>query len=453
MVPLARLAPATINGIIYKPVSLDDHAVRAMASRLRETVDTFGIGAIDPLVVTLDDTIVSGHRRRAALTLLGVTEVPVKRLPIWSTDPGFEKVLVNYNDQRDKDPAERVREELVRTNPDDAYRELLSHRAEKSKVRVAPLHLADRRKRHKISKAKRPFLDACLRVLGELEDYWPVSDRKVHYELLNDPPLIHASKPDSRYVNDRNSYKRLTDLLTCARLEGLVPWEAIGDETRPVTVWTVHPNVGPFVESEVSGFLTGYYRDLMVGQPNHVEIVGEKMTIESTIRPVAADFCIPYTIGRGYSSLPPRKDIFERYRASGKDELVLLFLSDHDPEGSDIPESFSKSMRDDFGVRRIHAVRVGLTAEQVAALALPPNSEAKTGSSRFKKFADRYGPFAYELEAAKASNIRRWLRDAITAVIDVDVFNQQVEQEKRDAATVAAYRKTAIEYLRRIQAT
>lgn len=59
-------------------------------------------------------------------------------------------------------------------------------------------------------------------------------------------------------------------------------------------------------------------------------------------------FCIPYTIGRGYSSLPPRKAMHTRFKKSGKEKLILLILSDHDPEGWDIAETFAKSMRDDF---------------------------------------------------------------------------------------------------------
>lgn len=40
----------------------------------------------------------------------------------------------------------------------------------------------------------------------------------------------------------------------------------------------------------------------------------------------------------------------DRYRRSGKAKLVMLFLSDHDPEGWDIAETFAKSMRDDFKI-------------------------------------------------------------------------------------------------------
>src|SRR4051794_8696172 len=125
------------------------------------------------------------------------------------------------------------------------------------------------------------------------------------------------------------------------------------------------------MRKQIDGFLMNYYRDLMQSQPNHVEIVGEKNTILSSIRPVASEFCISYTIGRGYSSLPPRYDIAERFRRSGKEILVLLFVSDLDPEGDDIPHSFAMSMRNDFGRKyRIYddtivPVKVALTKSQV----------------------------------------------------------------------------------------
>ena len=125
----------------------------------------------------------------------------------------------------------------------------------------------------------------------------------------------------------------------------------------------------------------------MQDQPNHIEIVGENLTIEGIVRPIASRYCIPFTIGRGYSSLPPRKAMFDRYKASGKAKLVFLFLGDHDPEGWDLAESFGRSMRDDFGVEEIRGVKVALKPEQVQRLGLPPNADAKKSSSRFKKFA------------------------------------------------------------------
>ncbi len=130
-------------------------------------------------------------------------------------------------------------------------------RNERPEARFAAsaLEMGSYRARAAISDAKQPFLDAILKILNELKDYWPVSERQIHYNLLNDPPLKHASKPDSGYRNDHESAKSLSDLATRARLEGLIPAGAIGDETRPVTLWKTRRGAGDFVEHQIKEFL------------------------------------------------------------------------------------------------------------------------------------------------------------------------------------------------------
>jgi hypothetical protein len=444
-VAVDAIKPAVINDVVYGVIDPDDKSLDELARQMNGPE-----GQLEPVVLSKDHVLMSGHRRRAVARRLGWRTLKARyhEPPVRSTDPQFEKLLVMYNTQRDKSPDVRVREQMVLTDPDDAYQNLVSERAERARVKADTLTLGAGRRRKRISAAKRPFLDAIKRVIAELEDYWPLSDRRVFYALLNDPPLIHAKKPGSRFRNNRESYRAVCDVLTQARLAGEIPFDAIGDETRPVATWDVHANVGPFIRGQVDDFCTGYWRDLMQGQPNHVEIVGEKLTVEGIVRPVASKYCLPYTIGRGYSSLPPRKAMFDRYEASHKDWLVILFLGDHDPEGWDIAETFSKSMRDDFGVTKVKAVKVALKPGQVRQLGLPPNADAKTTSSRFKKFAARFGPAAYELEAPPPDLLRRWLDEAVRSVIDVDAFNAQVEKEKQDAATVAGFKKASVDYLK-----
>jgi hypothetical protein len=452
-VPVADIRPAVVNDVIYGAIDPNHESLDELARLMADQ------GQLVPIVLTLDGVLLSGHRRRAAAIRLKWNTLKAVRHPILSTDADFEKVLVAYNAQRDKTPDMLIREQMVLALPDGAYEALVSERAKAAVVKADALVLGPGRKRARISAAKRGFLDAVQRVIAELKDYWPLSDRKVHYDLLNDPPLRHTSKLESwvdkkgrrrynRYRNDKDSYKAVCDLLTRARLAGLIPFEAIGDETRPVTTWDVYANVAPYIRGQVDDFCAKYWRDLVQDQPNHVEIVGEKLTVEGIVRPVASKYCIPYTIGRGYSSLPPRKAMFDRFRLSGKAWLVILFLGDHDPEGWDIAEVFAKSMRDDFGVDKIHPVKVGLKPEQVAQLGLPPNADAKTSSSRFKKFAARFGPAAYELEAVPPVRLRGWLDEAVRSVIDIDRFNGQVKQEKRDYATVLAYKRAALGYLK-----
>jgi hypothetical protein len=419
-------------------------------------------GQLEPVVLSLDDFLIAGHRRRAAAVRLKWKTMKARREPISSHDPEFPKLLVAHNSQRHKTPDVRINEQIVLTDPDKAYFNLLSERAERSRVTAETLTLGERKRRCNISDAKMPFLQAIIDVVNGLKDYWPLSDRRIHYSLLNSPPLIHSKKPEryhdakgklhhNRYANVKECYKATCEMLTRARLFGFIPFSAIGDETRPVVAWDVHYHVGPFVRRQMDGFCRGYARDLLQGQPNHVEIVGEKLTVEGTVRPVAQRFCLPYTIGRGYSSLPPRKDIYDRYRESQKSELVLLFLSDHDPEGWDIAESFAKSMRDDFDVQSVSAVKVALKPEQVEILNLPPNTDAKTTSSRFKRFQERFGTAAYELEAIPPATLQQWLDEAVRTVIDVDLFNKQVEEEKGDAVQLQAFRESSLEYLKSVR--
>jgi hypothetical protein len=443
-VRIADIKPATVNNHVYGTIDPSDPALDELVQSMKVQ------GQLEEVVLTLDNVLLSGHRRRAAAIRLKWKTLRARRENLHSSDPRFEQLLVSFNAQRDKTPDVRVREQLMLTDPENAYQRLVSERVKASRVKADTLLLGAGRQRSRITAAKEPFLDAICEVLVELKDYWPLSDRRIHYALLNRPPLIHASKPGSTYRNDHKSYKSLCELLTRARLAELIPFESIGDETRPVTTWDVHANVGPFVRQQVDDFLKGYWRDLMQTQPNHIEIVGEKLTVESIIRPVAMKYGIPYTIGRGYSSLPPRKAMFDRYRLSGKSKLIILFLSDHDPEGWDIAESFSKSMRDDFGVTEIEAVKVALTPEQIRSLHLPPNADAKGTSSRYQKFVQRFGPAAYELEAVPPDTLQGWLDEAVRSVIDIDRFNAQVEQEKRDAQTIEALKQASLEYLTKL---
>ena len=215
------------------------------------------------------------------------------------------------------------------------------------------------------------MLDAIRKILKDNQAHWPLDDRTIHYNLVSNPPLRHAAKPDSLYRNDLASYKDTTDLLTRARIARLIPFKCIADSTRTVETWWLHPDINAFVASELEGFLTDYNRNRQQSQPHHVEIVGEKNTLKSSIHQVASERCIPYTLGRGYCSLEPRNQMAKRFKASGKDRLIVLVISDFDPEGEDIPHSFVRSMRDDFGIKSIDGMKVCLTHNQVKERDLP----------------------------------------------------------------------------------
>jgi hypothetical protein len=435
LLPIASISPAPENDRVYRAIDLSDPDLRALAQSIREN------GVREPLVLTLDRFILSGHRRYAAAKLAGLAAVPCRFEIIRRSDPEFLPLLVEYNRQRVKTVSEKAREEILLADPEESHRVLTEHRRAQAHIEGDFIVIEGQSRRCKISPAKGPFLAAIQAALEARRSFWPLTDRLIHYELLNAPPLIHAKKPDSTYQNDKASYKALTELATRARLAGLIPWNAIHDPTRPVQPWNFPQHVGPFIRAQADQFLKGYYRDLQQSQPNQLEIVGEKATIDSIIRPVAGEFCIPMTIGKGYSSLPPRYAMAQRFRRSGKENLVLLVLSDFDPEGEDIAHSFARSMRDDFGIPNVRAIKVALTADQVRAMNLPPRMKAKERSSRRSKFVDKHGDDVFELEAVAPQRLQAILKDAIDSILDVAAFNREVETEKQEARQLAGIRR------------
>jgi len=441
---LSEIRPSPENDKIYGPVNPEAPDIKDLAADIADR------GVLQKIIATLDGYILSGHRRYAAAKLAGLEEVECEIEPINRTDDidAFTSLLVAHNQQRVKTFAQTMHEAATKIDG-HAYTRMVRARAERSEVTIKAIDLGIRKGRAKISGAKRPMLDACLAILKKFNR--PLSDRKIHYELLNAPPLRHAQKSSSRYRNDRKSYGDLCNLLTRARIAGIIPWESISDETRPVTTWNVWASPQTFIDKQLRGFLKGYFRDLTQSQPNHCEVLAEKNTVAAELKGVCGKYCLPMTSGRGFCSSRPRHDLYQRYKRSGKDKLVLLIVSDLDPAGMTIAESFARSMRDDFGIEDVHAVKVAITSAQVKQYKIPHGEKAKAGRGKKDsvraEFVRRYGEYVYEVEALPAGELAKLLDKAIRSVIDLDAYNHELAAEHEDAKNVEGARLAARAHL------
>jgi hypothetical protein len=436
---VAEVRPSPENNELYRPVDPTDPEIVALADSIVEH------GVQEPLLVTRDRWIISGHRRHAAAQLAGLATIPcrVKNLDKDTNHDEFMQLLRECNRQREKTLDEKLREEVVSASPEEAYQSVLEFRQQRAKVEVSTMTIHGTKRRWRISPAKMPFLAAIQRVIKERQKFWPLSVRQVHYALLNDPPLVHAAKADSTYGNTLRCYKALDELLTRARFEGLVPFGVIADETRPVTDFNGFRDCQTFLRQEMNNFLKGYWRDRLQSQPNHLELLVEKNTIVPILRSVAEEYCVPMTSGRGYCSVPPRYDIFQRFERSGKEKLVLLAMTDFDPDGEEIAHSMARSLRDDFGVADIVPVKVALTAAQVKQFNLPPKMTAKETSANRNKFVARHGEHVFELEALPPAALQDILREAIEQVIDLDLFNCEIAREEEELQFLNVARRRA----------
>ncbi len=428
---LDTIKPSPENNTLYRPIHDDDPDIIALAESIREHK------LREPIVITRDNFILSGHRRYAACKLAGLTDVPVRVEKFKrSDDPDrFVRLLREHNRQRVKSLDEMLREEVTDADPEDAHARLIQYRADQHRASDGCVELGASKTRSSISSAKQPMLDAAIAVINGLRQFWPVSLRQIHYGMLNDPPLRNAKRPGSAYRNDRASYQDLSDLLTRARFEGLVDIVGIDDDTRPTVTWDCHQSPQSFVREQLDGFLKSYWRDLQVSQPAHVEIVAEKNTVTQILKPVASEFTIPLTSGRGFGSVPMRREIVKRFNRSGKDFLTLIVVSDADPEGEAIASQLGQSIRDDLGVGMVVVVKAALTPTQAREMGLPVQMQAKSGSSNRARFVEAYGSDSvWELEAVPPRELQNMLRDSIRGVLNLELLNQELRREHDDAA-------------------
>ncbi len=382
-IPIEKCFPSPENDKLYKPIDPTSADIAELAKSIAAD------GVLEPIVITLDHIVLSGHRRLAASIRAGLKTIPCRMINVWRRNDidGFVKLLREYNRQRDKTHDERLRECMVDADPAEIYDQLQEYKRKSLQVKSEPIEIVGTKSRAAISKAKLPLLTAVQKIIRDLRELWPLTDRLIHYQLLNDPPLCHASKPDSTYTNTATDYQnQLVDILTRARICGMIPMEAIGDTERAVAVWDVHAENRGFITDQIGGFLQGYSRDLMQSQAVHIELVGEKNTLQQILRPVAAEYTIPMTLGKGYCSIPPRWQMVQRFKKSGKAKLVLLMLGDHDPDGDEIVHSFARSIRDDFEVTNIHPIRVAITPAQISRHKLVARMTAKETSTHHDKF-------------------------------------------------------------------
>jgi len=446
------LKPSPENEVIYGRITPDDPEVQKLATDIKKN------GVLCPLEISADGFLISGHRRREAAILAGVKLVPVIYREVErggdefsQASPEFVKLLVSHNCQRIKSRPEMLREVMAQVDTETAYQEIEQYRWKQSQIDIPTVEVDTRGRRKQISAQKEEMAQAAIQIVQENQKFWPLSDRQIHYRLLNSPPLRNTTKPGSRYRNDQTSYKDLCNLLTRLRLDHRIPMHAIEDATRPTSVWRAHQNIQAFIKEELDRLFLNYRRNLLQSQPLYVEVVAEKLTVQSILQPVCSRYHLPLTICRGYPSLPARAEIVDRFKASGKDRMVLLALSDFDPEGVNIVESLLTSLKEDFHLWSPKIVRVGLNQEHVDRFQLADNpAEAKAGSSRCRDFVRRYGKHVYELEALKPEQLQTILSEAIESILNAEAFENEVQAEKEDSRFVAGVRLQVCQAVREI---
>ena len=279
--------------------------------------------------------------------------------------------------------------------------------------------------------AKLEYLNKVIPVLDRLKDYWPLTLRQIYYQLVA-MQIIENCLP---------AYRKLSEVLTHARLSDKVPWDALEDRSRTLLESYGYPNKDAFVENHTRQYLENYKRDLQIGQDRRLELWVEKDALSRICHDVAETYRIPVIVARGFSSVSFLHDARKRILRNKKAGQLtrILYFGDLDPSGWAMLPSMMITLQQEMKLMDfVDAERCALNPEHVEKYKLPHSPEAlKENDPRTPAYREIFGNLAVELDALSPPILESVIEEAIEENLDPELFNEQIEEEKLERNKLA----------------
>jgi len=231
------------------------------------------------------------------------------------------------------------------------------------------------------------------------------------------------------------------------RIDDILPWEALEDRTRVLTAKRGFESVESFLHQELDCFLEGYTRCLIQGQDSHIEVWTEKEALLRIFESVVYPYCIRAVVCKGYDSISFIEQFYRRAEQAimkGQKPIVLYF-GDLDPSGVQMLEATIETVENEMDLYGVEFKRMALNPEHIEQFNLFNDpTAAKRSDPRYKKYVQKYGNVAVELDALHPSQLKNIIRESIEAVFDMDLFEKQQEQEQKDRGVIYNIREKAM---------
>jgi hypothetical protein len=255
-----------------------------------------------------------------------------------------------------------------------------------------------------------------------LAAHHPMTVRQVYYQLV------------SRQVieNNRSQYQAVSKALVRARQNGIIPWEWIEEglrRPRTVGMWTDLRDFGKTV-------LQAYRREIWTSQPIYFEVWLEKDALSGIFEEILKPYGVTLNVGRGYDGWDSISNAAGRFGLH--DKTTILYFGDWDPSGEDMVRSLGERLG--FFDCHPEIVRCAILPEDIQEHDLPPDF-AKKIDTRHKKFVDRFGDRAVELDALPGEALRARIKEEVekrTDLVALDAVRQREASERRFLARILA---------------
>ena len=273
----------------------------------------------------------------------------------------------------------------------------------------------------KFTKSNLELIERVNAVIGEYSRQgFGLTLRQVYYQLVARGFIENTEK----------SYKRIIDLVSNARLAGLIDWDAITDRTRNLRGGNA--NITPAEKIE---YAARYFSlDKWTNQPNYAEVWVEKDALVDVIGKACYDSDTRYFSCRGYCSLSEMWQAAQRFiRREDREGRYnyIIYLGDHDPSGIDMPRDIADRLKL-FGAN-VEIRRVALTMKQIQTFNPPPNP-AKTTDKRAADYIRKFGEQSWELDALEPQFITQLIQSEIRKLMDTDIIAEICELENKQRA-------------------
>lgn len=242
--------------------------------------------------------------------------------------------------------------------------------------------------------------------------------RQVYYQMV-----ARAIIP-----NNERSYKNLGNLISDARLAGLIDWTAIEDRTRNLRGNSHWTSPGSIIDSAAYSYHLDHWED----QEYYVEVWVEKDALVGIVGQICSRLDVNYFSCRGYVSQSEMWGAARRLKSRQDDgqHIVLLHLGDHDPSGKDMSRDIVERIRTfetyDFTFRRL-----ALNMDQIELYNPPPNP-TKLSDSRASGYIEEYGYECWELDALEPQVISDLIKKNVEFFRDENLYRKVLKQEEKE---------------------
>jgi len=279
-----------------------------------------------------------------------------------------------------------------------------------------------------LNKANQARLLVIAKIIDEYKEQgYVLTLRQLYYQLVS-----------RGIIPNRNAeYAKLSSLLVEGRMAGIIDWDAIEDRLRQPYL----PYYVEGIEDAIKDTIDYYRLDRQKGQDTYIELWVEKDALSGVLKPITSYYHVNLMVNRGYSSCSAMYQAYKRFSREERldKNVAILYLGDYDPSGLDMLRDI-QSRLEEFGLSVFEIKHIGLTKEQIEKYNPPPNP-AKITDPRAAWYISQHGETSWEVDALNPDVLNKLIKKNIEDLIDMDLFEKQLQQEIKDKKELEKYMK------------